>query len=321
MNVFFILVGIALVIAGIVITIIKNAKENIRDYYGTPEESQKKSKRNKWIAMIIAGVLIFVLGCSFVIIPTGHTGVRTTFGQVSDKPVPKGFNFKAPFVQKIAQVNNKQQDATIDAMVWGETKEKTPVYATDIVVTYQISPERSAWLYTNVTNVSNLMDNKLVASSIKSAMVELDADNVTSRSKIEPLTQEKLNASLAGKYGEGTVTVIKVVINDMDFEEEYNQAIAKKSVAQRDQEAKAIENQTAIEEAEADKKVAILNAEAKAEALRIETEAEAKANELLKQTLTDAILREMFLNKWDGKLPLVSGSDGTMIDIDSLLGE
>ena len=53
-------------------------------------------------------------------------------------------------------------------------------------------------------------------------------------------------------------------------------------------------------------------AEAEAKAKLIAAEAEAKSNELLEQSLTDKILREMYINKWDGKLPTVV-SDGEFI--------
>lgn len=52
-----------------------------------------------------------------------------------------------PFVQSIHKVNNKQQDKHIEAQVWGEASDKTPVYAADVIVTYQVLPEKSAWLY------------------------------------------------------------------------------------------------------------------------------------------------------------------------------
>lgn len=51
------------------------------------------------------------------------------------------------------------------------------------------------------------------------------------RTKIEPLAQQKLAESLEQKYGEGVVFVNKVVINDMDFEDAYNDAIQQKSIA------------------------------------------------------------------------------------------
>lgn len=35
----------------------------------------------------------------------------------------------------------------IEARVWGEASDKTPVYASDVIVTYQVLPEKSAWIY------------------------------------------------------------------------------------------------------------------------------------------------------------------------------
>ena len=44
--------------------------------------------------------------------------------------------------------------------------------------------------------------------------------------------QQKLAESLVQKYGEDVVFVNKVVINDMNFEDAYNEAIQQKSIAQ-----------------------------------------------------------------------------------------
>lgn len=297
MNTFISIVGILLLVAGVVGVVISISMG-------------KRTIKKLGIAGVLIGLVLIVLGSSFVIIPTGYTGVRTTFGQVSEESVSKGWNWKIPFVQKIEQVNNKQQDVTVNAEVWGETIEKTPVFASDTVVTYQISEEKSPWIYANVTNHSNLIDEKTVASSIKSAMVELSVTNVTNRTNIEPLVKDKLNASLSEKYGEGAVIVKKVVINNMDFEDSYNAAIAEKSIALQNQQKQEIENQTAIAKAEADKKVAIANAEAKAEAKRIEAEAEAEANKKISESLTDEILDNKAIDKWDGKMPTVTGDGG-----------
>lgn len=270
------------------------------------------------LVCLVVGVVALV-GCSFAIVPTGYTGVRVKFGQVSDENVPSGFNFRIPIVETIELINNKQQDITISTQIWGETSEKTPVYAADVTVTYQISPKKSSWIYANVSkSPDNLITSELVASSIKSAMVELTVNDVTSRAKIEPLAKEKLISSLNEKYGEDVVSVLKVVINDMDFEPEYNQAIAAKSIAQQTYERQKIENETAIAKADADKKVAITNAEAKAEADVIAAQAQADANRLLSESITESTLKSKFYDKWDGKLPTVLGNSELIADIGSL---
>lgn len=282
---------------------------------GKNEQNEKKVKQICKLFAVVGAVLC-LFGLSFKIVPTGYTGVRTTFGQISNKTVPTGFNFKIPFVQQIQLVNNKQQDIKFNKdKISGETMEKTPVYAENIIVTYQINPEKSAWIYTNVSDPSALIEQAMVSSAVKAAMIELDTQNVTNRSVIEPLIKEKLNQSLADKYGEETVTVMKIVINGMDFEDSYNNAIAEKSIAQQTYEKQKIENDTAIEKAEADKKVAIANAEAQAEAKRIAAQAEADANEKISASLNDDVLQSKFYDKWNGELPQVMGENAVIADI------
>ena len=295
MNLVFAFIGLAVAVVGIIVGL-------------------KKSKRIM-PACIIIGVAVFVVGCCFTIVPTGYTGVRTTFGQVSKNIVPQGFNLKVPFVQTIELVNNKQQDTKIVAQVWGESSEKIPVYATEITVTFQVESGRSAWIFSNVTDTKDLITQSLVSSAIKSAMVELPASEVMVRSKIEPLVKEELAESIDEKYGSDTISVLKVVIDQMDFEESYNNAISDKSIAMQRQAQQEIENNTAIAKAEADKKVAIANAEAEAEATRIAAEAEAAANKLIAESLTDEILKSKFYEKWDGKLPSVMGDNAVISNI------
>ena len=279
--------------------------------------SEKNLNIKKIVIVAIIAVLAFILLCSTItIVPTGYTGVRKTFGQVSQTPVNAGFNLKIPFVQTIKKVCNKQQDIEIDTEVWGEAADRTPVYANDIIVTYQISAEHSARLIAEVkNNIDDLIDAALVASAIKASTRELEVDHVTNRAHIEPLVLEKLNASLAQKYGEGAIIVLKVTINAMDFEEAYNAAIQAKSVAQQEAERQAIENKKNVEKAEADKQVKIAQAQAEAEAKRIAAEAEAEANKKISDSLNDRILESKFYETWDGELPEVMGDNAAIVDI------
>lgn len=155
----------------------------------------------------------------------------------------------------------------------------------------------------------------MVASALKSAMVELGSEEVTNRGKIEPLVQKKLQEALDKKYGKNTVAIYQIVIENMDFEDAYNAAVQQKSIAQQTAEKQKIENETAIAKAEADKKVAITNAKAKAEKMKIEAEAQAEANKKLTDSISDALIDYEKIEKWDGKLPKVTGSN-TIVSLD-----
>ena len=273
----------------------------------------KKSRVFPLFAVIL---IAFLLIRSLTIVPTGYTGVKTSFGQIQETTIQSGkLNFTIPFVQSIHTVNNKQQDKHIEDQIWGEASDKTPVYAADVIVTYQVLPEKSAWLYANVSDIKNLLGDELVASAIKSAMSELDPNEVTNRTKVEPLAQRKLAESLNQKYGEGAVFVNKVVINDMDFEEAYNAAIQQKSIAQQNAARQKIENEATIAKAEADKQVAITNAEAEAQKTSIAAEAQAEANSKIANSLSDTLIEYQKVQKWDGKLPTVSGGNA-LVSID-----
>lgn len=282
------------------------------------------------IASAILGVAIALFGMAFVIIPSGYTGVKTTFGQIAEETLPNGFNWKTPFIESIEIVNNKQQDVSFaqkDSKIWGETSEKVPVYMADVTVTYQIDNEKSAWIYTNVSDYkSQLISDAMVASALKDAAVQFAAEQVTVRSNIEPAAQKELQESLDNKYGQNVVHILKVVINNMDFEDSYNEAINQKNLAAKQAEAQTIQNQIEIDKATKDAETQRIAAEAQAtaetakaqgeaDAIRIKAEAEAEANRKLSESLTDNVLRNKLYDKWNGELPKVSNDSAPLVSI------
>lgn len=325
--------GVILILAGIVLVALQ----------------RRRGKAASMKTLIIVGAVLWIGAKCFTIVPTGYTGVRETFGQISTTPVMTGFNWKIPFVQDIRLVNTKQTDKLIATQIWGESSEKTPVYASDIVVSYQINAAKAAWICAAIDNdPSFLLNDTLVSSAIKAAMVELKTEEVTVRTSIERLSQEKLADAINEKYGSDVLRIAKVTINQMDFEESYNAAISAKSIARQTQERQAIENQTAIDKADADKKVSITSAEAAAEAAKIQANADAEvakikaqadaevakikaqaeaevittkadaqaaANGKLAKSLTEEVLKQQFYENWDGKLPTVMGEGTVITDI------
>lgn len=267
----------------------------------------------------IGAIILFVFSSSFVIIPTGYTGVRTTFGQIDQVSVQNGFNFKVPFIQSIKTVNNKQQDIEVSGQIWSESKEQVQVYYDAITITYQINPEKSAWIYANVSNYQDsLITSSIVSSAIKTASKQVETVNATNRGVIEPVAKECLQTALNEKYGENVVTINRITIGDANFEDSYNQAIADRQNAQITYEKQQIENKQSIEKAEAEATVKKTQAQAEADATIIKAESEAKANQLLEESLSDNILREMYIEKWNGELPKVSSDAGIMLDMGSV---
>lgn len=305
MNVVLLVIGIVAAILGIIIRVL------------TKDTDYEKDGKHYAHPMIIGGIVLLVFSQSFAIIPTGYTGVRITFGQIDNRTVQNGFNWKIPFVQSINQVNNKQQDITYTGQVWSETAERTTLYYEGVTVTYTINSEKSAWIYANVSDYKkNLISDNLVASAIKSSSKELNSTDATNRGIIEPIAQEKIQEALDQKYGPDVVFINKVVIANTDFEDSYNQAIADKQTAQLAYEKQQIENKRQIEAAEAEAQVKTTQAKAEADAAVIKAQGEADANKLLNDSITDKILRQQYYEKWNGQLPNVITGDSSDIIMD-----
>ena len=78
------------------------------------------------------------------------------------------------------------------------------------------------------------------------------------------------------------------------------------------QEAQKAQNEVLKIKAEADKKIA--QAQGEAEALRIKGDAEAEYNRKISASLSQLIIQQDMISKWDGKTPVFMGSNGTMLD-------
>ena len=293
----------------------------------------KKHTGTVLLAAAITVLVIITVLSTFTVVPSGYVGVRVTMGQVADDVMNPGMYLHIPFVESITKVMTKQVDQVYGDTVWGESSEQTALYMSDITVTYKLNPGMAAYVVKNVANYDeDLVNFTLVSSALKAAARTLETIQVTNRSYIESAAVESLQHAVNNKYGSDVVTVLNVNINDMDFEESYQNAIAERQLAEQAYQRQAIENKTALEKAEADKQVAITNAEAKAEAdriaaeaqaeiVRIQAEAQAEANKKLSDSLTDQLVEYQKIEAWDGKLPVVQGSGNAFVDVSSLVGE
>ena len=88
---------------------------------GTPYRRKKLRVKRLILTIAAALFMLITLLCSFAIIPSGYTGVRTTFGQIDTVAVSNGFIVKIPYVQSIKRVNNKQQEVSYTDQIWGES--------------------------------------------------------------------------------------------------------------------------------------------------------------------------------------------------------
>ena len=271
-------------------------------------------------SIVILLFIIITFFNSFAIIPTGYTGVSTTFGQIDNAVVGNGWIWKVPFVQSIQRVNNKQQElaTNTNTRIWGEASDQTVVYMEGVTVTYQLNPEFSAWAYANVSDYKqNVLPESLFLSAMKAALRAFPPSEVTSRTNIEPVAAEGLQAALNELYdGRQVITINNVAINNIDFEDSYNEAIASRQNTQILLEQQETENQIANDAARAAAERVDIAADAEAAAILKIAEAQAKANRLLEDSITNGIISFETIQKWNGELPQVTGGVTPFVNFD-----
>lgn len=248
----------------------------------------------------IALAVIIIAVSSISIVDAGHTGVVVTFGKVNEGVLQEGLHFKIPFVQKVVMIDNRIVKLEVDTEAFSKDLQTVE---TTLAINYRVDTSKSYSIYKNIgANYEEILVVPAVNEVLKAIVAQYTAEeSVTNRS----LISDGLVKGLNDKLNSIGLFVTDVNIINFDFSEAFITAIEEKQVAQQQ-----------LLKAETEKQTAITNAEAQAETTRIKAEAEADANNKIKASLNDDIIRSKFYDKWDGKLPQAMGSDSIITSID-----
>lgn len=232
--------------------------------------------------ILVLFVLITLFG-SFKTIKSGEVGLKVRFGKIVDNSLNEGLNLKIPYIEKIVKVNIKVQKTELNTQ---SSSKDLQIISTRLAVNYKIAKDKASSLYKTVGNeYEKTILEPAIQESIKAVISRYTAEQtITMRNEVSDNCLEEINNKVK-KYG---ITIEEFNIIDLDFSTAYSQAIEEKQVA----EQKVLTAQQELEKAkvEAEKKI-------------VEAQATNKANELLKQNVTDEVLMKQFIEKWDGKLP------------------
>ena len=285
-------------------------------------------------AILVAAIIFLMAFPPVVTVPTGHTGVVTTFGRVEDKVLTEGFHVKNPF-QKVIMMDNRAQRQTIRMSAFSSDIQQVEVTCT---VNYSIDQVNAQNLYKNVGE--NYYYKKMeprIKECTKSVFTRYTAENLM---EVRNTLSNQIEELLSPEMLEIGIRIETISIEDVDFTDAFTDAVEAKqvalqkklkteteqaelvSVAQSTAERDIIaakadaEKRAILAQAEADVKK--IEADAEAYAVKVKAEAEANANELISASLTDALIAYTEANRWDGKLPQFMGSGATLpiIDLD-----
>lgn len=262
--------------------------------------SFKMSKRII-LGVLVALVLIVTALSSFTVVEAGHTGVVVTLGKVNEGVLQEGIHAKIPFIQQVVKIDNRIVKLEVATEAFSKDLQTV---STMLAINYRVDTNKSYSIYKNIgADYEAVLVVPAVNEVLKAITAQYTAEeSVTNRA----LVSDGLVVGLNEKLNSIGLYITDVNIINFDFSDAFINAIEEKQVAQQQ-----------LLKAETEKQTAITNAEAEAETIRIKAEAEAQANATISESLTEEIIEYNKVEKWDGALPQVTGSDaGTFISLD-----
>ena len=267
-------------------------------------------EQQKWIVstFFIVGMLLFL---SVRIVPVGHLGVVKHWGKVNHNTVlSEGLHFVTPIRTtveyisvKLLKFNQKASASSKDLQI------------VTTVVSIQFSLGEVPQLYQKIGTeelVTYILLKPAVEESVKAVTAQYTAEELIKKRpevkvQIGKTIGEFLIKTLEGKgLDEKSLMVANVAITEFDFSDEFNKSI----------EMKVRAEQQALQ-AKNEKIKKITDAEAVAAKIKIESIATANAIRREARALKEnpILIEYKRMEKWDGKLPDVTGGVIPMFDI------
>lgn len=260
----------------------------------------------KFGRIVILVILLIVVGtvasASFTVINEGYIGVKYQFGKIVDDSLSAGLNFKIPFIQTIRQVDVREQMYQMDANAYTKDTQTVEGIQTKLNYVYDRGELSNIIRNIGINNVESKLLIPQMQSIVKNEIGQYKAEDlVQNRTVVQESIEDKLRESL----GQSGIIVVSFAIENLDFEDGFEEAIRAKVVAE--QEALKMQNKTKEKEELA--RQTVIEAQAEAESQKIRADAEAYAIEAIQKQLQQSpeYIELQRVQKWDGKYPQVMG--------------
>ena len=237
---------------------------------------------------VVLGVLafIFIIICAngFFTIDTGERGVVLRFGRLTTV-ASEGLNMKVPFVDEVKKISIRDHNLTIRSEV---SSSDIQTIAVEVGLVYSIDPNQVGRVFqTYGVNIENTLIRPTLSEKINAIIAEYPIEAfVEKRAEIS----NRINSTFANQVSGNGILVKSLLITNHDFSDEFNKAIEDKKIAEQ----------------------GALAAKFTLERMKLEAEAQ----KIKQASLSEMVLQEMAINKWDGKMPTYfSGSQLPFVTI------
>ncbi|MCI3921279.1 prohibitin family protein [Paenibacillus sp. TRM 82003] len=252
---------------------------------------------------IVAVIVLVILGTqSFTIVQAGHRGVVLQLGAVQQKVLSEGLHLKVPFIQSVVPMEVRVQKAESSQV---SASRDLQAVTTTLAVNYHLDGTTVNTLFQNVgLEYKARIVDPAISEALKAVTAQYTAEDLISkRSEVSAKVKESLTAKL-GLYN---MILDEINITEFKFSDEFDRAIEQKQIA----EQQALKSKLDLERIKIEKEQEITRAQAQAEALRLQKQE--VTPELIELRQIEAQLKA--IEKWDGKLPNVTGGATPFINV------
>jgi prohibitin 2 len=264
------------------------------------------------IIIILAGIALSGIG---VVVEAGHVGVLRTLGAVQPEPLREGFHLKKPFIDQVEQVDIRLTASHAQASA---ASRDLQTVSTQVTTQYSMNGEIAPLTYQRIGNlgkVSAALVEPAIQECVKSVTAKFTAEElVTKREVVKLQIQQSLvayiNNTLREKGVENAISIANLAITDFNFSPEFNRAIESK--VQAEQQALQAKNEKLKRVTQAEAAAAERQLSADAQAYSTEVESKARADAIRREAdalrQSPELIQLRTVEKWDGVLPRVNGS-------------
>jgi regulator of protease activity HflC (stomatin/prohibitin superfamily) len=260
---------------------------------------------------ILLSVVLFA-SCSYERIDAGYEGIKVNlYGDkrgVDDVELVTGAVWYNPWTTAVYEYPTYVH--TVDYKPFTFNSQDGSVFTFDPTIMLSIKPGYAPEVFVKYRKAFDEVVNVTLLPFIHDAFKEeinirKDNDLISKQTEF----QNAIEARLSEELGKENFIVSKVTTG-IQYPAALVESINAKNKAQ--QEELRIKNEALVAEAAVAKKVAI--AQGDAEALRVKGDAEAEYNRKISASLSNLIIQQEMIKRWDGKTPVFMGAGNTMLD-------
>ncbi len=230
------------------------------------------------VLSVIAFMIFIFLFMSIKFVGAGQEALK--FNRFTGKVksgLSQGVNFINPITTKFLSYNLKTVKSEFVGIEGLSSDSQTILL--NLVVNWRLDGSQLTSIYQKIQG--NVEDTIMLNAIYDTAKAELGKYQIDAIAKNRELLRESIQNTLSKRLKENYILVSNVSITNVDFSEDYEKAI----------NAKMIAEQQALEAKNLKEKV------------RYESEAKALENKNLGNTITPLVLKQKWIEKWDGVLP------------------